>query len=152
MKVYYLIGRLLHPFAVVGFYIFSVVTKTPRVRVVVWNENDELLLVQTWLSGDAWGLPGGGVNRGESFEHAARRELREETDISTKESELQQLMVLNSRGHKEIVFSLRARSNDLPVNLPDKFEVKSAGWFMPGNTPKLDSLAHEIIGIVAKKG
>lgn len=151
MRLYYFIGRLLHPFAVVGFYIFSVFTKTPRVRVVVWNENDELLLVQTWLSGDTWGFPGGGVNRGESFEHAARRELREETDISTQEGELQQLVVLYSRGHKEIVFSLRAHSDDLPTNLPDKFEVKSAGWFTPEHTPRLDALAHEIIRIVAKK-
>jgi len=152
MKLYYFIGRLLHPFAVVGFYIFSVVTKTPRVRVVVWNEHDELLLVQTWLSGDTWGLPGGGVNRDEPFEQAARRELREETGIKVEAGQLQELATVHSRGHHEIIFSVHVVAGDLSAVLPNKFEVKSAGWFASEHMPELDSLAHEIIGTVAKKG
>jgi 8-oxo-dGTP pyrophosphatase MutT (NUDIX family) len=45
-------------------------------RVLLLDASDRLLLVQ---SGDAWLVPGGGVEEGEGLAEAAARDLREET-------------------------------------------------------------------------
>ena len=58
----------------------------PTVRLIVLNERDEVLLF--CLEGDGgpfWMSPGGGLQAGESYEQAARRELREETGIEIAE-------------------------------------------------------------------
>lgn len=51
-----------------------------NVLIVVVNEDGELLLVEnSWMNG--YGIPGGGVEPGEDWEVAARREVREETGV-----------------------------------------------------------------------
>lgn len=51
------------------------------IGVICFVEHDgRLLLVQNSYQ-DKWALPGGWLNKGESFEQAARRELREELGI-----------------------------------------------------------------------
>src|SRR2546425_491740 len=54
-------------------------------RVLVLDSADRLLLV---LSGDAWLVPGGGVEEGEELAAAAVRELREETGLSAAAADL----------------------------------------------------------------
>ncbi len=50
---------------------------------VVLNARDEVLLAHhVYRSGIEWGLPGGGVQRGESLERATRREILEETGLA----------------------------------------------------------------------
>lgn len=53
-------------------------------RILVLDENDALLLIRGFDPGDPaagsfWFTPGGGLEPGEDFEEAARRELLEET-------------------------------------------------------------------------
>jgi 8-oxo-dGTP diphosphatase len=50
----------------------------PCCGVVVLNDQDHVLLMRRNGEG-TWGVPGGGVEAGETWEHAARRECREET-------------------------------------------------------------------------
>ncbi len=47
------------------------------VRVMMIDKDRVLLVRQTYM--DGWFMPGGGVKRGETLDHAARREAREET-------------------------------------------------------------------------
>ena len=58
----------------------------PTARVVVINGRDEVLLFHVEQEGESefWIVPGGGLEPGESFEDAARRELREETGIDVE--------------------------------------------------------------------
>jgi ADP-ribose pyrophosphatase YjhB (NUDIX family) len=53
---------------------------TLGVRVMMIREKQALLVRHTYMEG--WFLPGGGVKRGETLDHAARRETREETEAT----------------------------------------------------------------------
>lgn len=55
--------------------------------VIVWNENKELLL-QLRADTNDWGIPGGAMELGDSFEQTAQRELFEETGLIAKELRL----------------------------------------------------------------
>lgn len=56
-----------HPVATVGALIF--------------NENDEVLMIQTYKWSNLWGIPGGKIKRGETSEEALIREVKEETGL-----------------------------------------------------------------------
>jgi 8-oxo-dGTP pyrophosphatase MutT (NUDIX family) len=55
----------------------------PAARALIIDANDRLLLLQAQDAGDHrwWLAPGGGLEPGESFEDAARREVHEETGL-----------------------------------------------------------------------
>ncbi len=150
MKAYYFLGRLLRPFMTVAMYFYSYIFRTPRARVVLKNEQGEVLLVQSWLSSGKWGLPGGGLNRGESSAAAAVRELEEEVGIMLQESSLESLFTLRSRGHDEIVFVAHVEKSDLPTELPNTFEIKDAAWFSFRELPALESPYPEILDRIEK--
>ena len=52
----------------------------PSVCAVIYDRRGRLLLQQR-SDGGQWGLPGGGVEIGESLDEAVRREVREETGL-----------------------------------------------------------------------
>ncbi len=61
---------------------FALLTRamTLGVRIIVRNRNGDILLVEhTYVGG--WHLPGGGVERKETFAQAAQRELLQETGV-----------------------------------------------------------------------
>lgn len=67
--------------AVLHHYFLMTRGMTLGVRVIVQNREGKILIVQhSYVHG--WHLPGGGVDRGEDIETAARREVYEETGIS----------------------------------------------------------------------
>lgn len=150
MRLYYLLGWVLRPFAIVALYVYSRILRTPRARLVVQNSQGEVLLVKTWLGGGRWGLPGGGIERGESAEEAALRELREETGILASVEELRPLFTLQHRGHDEIAFLLTREKADLPAVSPRKFEIEDMSWFSPEKLPRLELTAEKILARVAQ--
>lgn len=61
--------------------------KHHRVRVVIVNDQNEILLVRSWLGHQRWSLPGGGIRRSETPREAALREVQEETGLVLRDVE-----------------------------------------------------------------
>ncbi|WP_042479416.1 NUDIX hydrolase [Bacillus ndiopicus] len=59
----------------------------PGSAIVVLNEKSEILL-QLRSDTNDWGLPGGGMEMGDSFEETAQKELFEETGLIAQELKL----------------------------------------------------------------
>ena len=62
-----------------------------RVRVLVINQKDEVLLVRSWFGHQRWSLPGGGIRRNEEPVVVAVREVFEETGVTLDERKCKQL-------------------------------------------------------------
>lgn len=82
-------------------------------RCLVLRGDSVLLVRHTYDSG--WHLPGGGVKRGEAFIEAARREVREETDLEVDGLRLLQLYHSQAEGKSDHVALFAAES---PSGLP----------------------------------
>lgn len=151
MRAYYLFGRLIRPFMVIALYAYSYTFRIPRARVVLQNEEGEILFIQSWLSRGEWGLPGGGLDKGEDAVHAAAREVEEEVGIELEPRSLRSLFIIKFAGHDEIVFLATAQKSDLSNELPNKYEIKNAAWFPMSGLPQLEPLPRRIINRVIDK-
>ena len=119
-------------------YVMSLVlrigSKKDRVRVIVYRDDGDILLVKNRFSRQKWALPGGGVKHNESYEQAAVREVLEE--IGLKIHNLQYLGKANS--HESYakfsvrVFAAHAYDGDIKCN----FEIMEARWFNRDYIPK----------------
>ncbi len=119
-------------------YVMSLVlrigSKKDRVRVIVYRDDGRILLVRGRFSRQKWALPGGGVNRNESYEQAAVRETLEE--IGLKIHNLRYLGKANS--HESYakfsvrVFAAYASNCDIKCN----FEIMEARWLNMNYLPE----------------
>lgn len=149
-RVYLRLGRLLGPLAVVGLFSYSFFTKRPRARVVVINEQKEVLLLKSVLSNTSrWSLPGGGLDRNEQAVEAARRELREETGINLPVSSFTFVRRIERSelglGFIAEVFTAQCKKSDLPVVAVNPKEIATIEWFsldeLPQNLSRLAAVA-----------
>ena len=104
-------------------------TSGPRARVVIISDN-EVLLVQSWMGENKYGLPGGGSHKGEPVIKAAVREVYEETGISLNESGLKYVGSRNEtkyglRYKAEFYVAELARH---PETTPQKLEIHELRW------------------------
>jgi 8-oxo-dGTP diphosphatase len=112
--------------------------KHHRVRVLLLNDQNEVLLVRSWLGHQRWTLPGGGIRRSESPRQAAIREVEEETGIS-----LQAVEQLGSftNPFPESRYTVACFTTNIPKKEPylarhRRLEVLDIGWFPLGKLPK----------------
>lgn len=114
--------------------IFRIVPQKDRVRVIVYRDDGDILLVKNRFSRQKWALPGGGVKHNESYEQAAVRETLEE--IGLKIHNLRYLGKANS--HESYakflvrVFAAHASNCDIKCN----FEIMEARWFNMNYLPE----------------
>ena len=114
--------------------VFRIGSKKDRVRVIVYRDDGDILLVRSRFSRQEWALPGGGVNRNESYEQAAVREVLEE--IGLRVHNLRYLGKANS--HESYakfsvrVFAAYASNCDIKCN----FEIMEARWLNMNYLPK----------------
>lgn len=127
----------IEPFTRPLFFLVSRLTRgmTLGVRGVVMDDQGRVLLVKhTYLEG--WWLPGGGVDRGETTQAAAARELREEAGVVARSSP--RLISVHSnerrfRGDHVLVYAI----DDYELaERTSHGEIAEVGWFAPDALPE----------------
>jgi 8-oxo-dGTP pyrophosphatase MutT (NUDIX family) len=91
-------------------------------RVLVLDASDQLLLVQ---SGDAWLVPGGGVEEGKTLAEAAARELREETGLAVTPADL--YPVAYTTGRADLGWASRLPRDGFFLHRVSSHQVDSSG-------------------------
>lgn len=103
-----------------------------RTRVVLVHD-DKVLVMKQWISPGKWGLPGGGVHKGESMTGGAAREIFEETSLQLDPRQLQHVGRATYRkyGHRfdYQVFVARVGSDAVRAQ---RIEVSELEWLRPG--------------------
>jgi len=114
-------------------YCFIFRPKSFGVKLVVENEN-KILMVRISYAHKKWTFPGGGVKKGETFEKAVIRELKEECGIKTQNVIEMGEYASDSNFKRNIVkcFYLSVDSNYVNI---DNFEVTDSGWYDPKKLP-----------------
>lgn len=104
---------------------------TGGVRVIVQNNNDEILLVkQEHPERSVWMVPGGGIEDGESSIEAAIREVKEETGLDIEiERMLWFVEETGERGQRFVNFFLAKATEAIP-KLGHDPEFDEAGQVM----------------------
>jgi len=108
---------------------------TLGVRAVVLDEQNRIFLVKhSYVTG--WHLPGGGVEVGETFQDALKRELAEEARIEPLGDPVLHGIFFNShvsrRDHVAVYLIRHFRQDRLPE--PNR-EIVACGFFEPGALP-----------------
>ena len=105
--------------------LFKPVTLGARTLVV---RDDSVLLVQlTYYPG--WLLPGGGVERGETFEEAARRELLEESGLQARSLQLFGIYITKQEGKIDHVAVYGVEDFEGEARIVDSAEIKAVRFF-----------------------
>jgi 8-oxo-dGTP diphosphatase len=105
-------------------------------------ERDGLLAVVHRPRYDDWSLPKGKLGRGESWEQAALREVREETGLDCELGDpLPEVRYLDGRGRPKTVryWRMTARGGDFSVNE----EVDELRWLTPVQAAELLTYDHD---------
>ncbi len=109
----------------------------PQLRgcvVIASDIEHRVLLVRLSYGAAAWSFPAGGIRRGEEPEHAARRELLEETGCEAHAMTLLGVQEETSFGAPNRVHVFATRICDVPA--PDRREVLEARLFPPHSLPE----------------
>ena len=114
--------------------VFKLGSKKDRVRVIVYRDDGDILLVKNRFSRQEWALPGGGVKHNESYKQVAVRETLEE--VGLKIDNLQYLGKTNSyESYTKFsvrVFAAHASDYDIKCN----FEIMEARWLNMNYLPE----------------
>ncbi|WP_340673584.1 NUDIX domain-containing protein [Brevibacillus agri] len=107
---------------------------TLGVRLIVADEQKGVLLIRhTYVPG--WYLPGGGVEKGESFWEAARRELREECGLVACELRLCHLYYSEREGKRDHIALFHACQIQPGTGKIDADEVRDMRYFLWDQLP-----------------
>ena len=127
MKIFNWLGRVSYYVLWPGISIYLLGNQ--RSRIVVFCGQD-ILVVKGWLSNGRWSLPGGGLHASEPTTTGALRELKEETDLQLKTSDINELTSedFRLRGIKvKLHFFSAAVDSKLPVKKQPR-EITDIAW------------------------
>jgi ADP-ribose pyrophosphatase YjhB (NUDIX family) len=128
--------RFLHSFGVLRLSMIAKSLFQPSIlgaSAIVEHSAGEIVLVKhSYMPG--WGLPGGGVQRGEPAEHAVIRELQEEIGlIQSAPPEFLSLHTRKVAWFTNVIALYRLR--DASIRFKPNFEIREARFFDPSALP-----------------
>lgn len=104
------------------------------VVVAAFDEHDRVLLVRHSYGPPAWSLPGGGMDRGEQPDEAARREIREELRCGLTDLAVIDVTEQRVAGSLELQHLFAARLAGEPT--PDMREIVAVTLADPDHLPE----------------
>tara|TARA_Y100001973_G_C5117886_1_gene291128 strand:- start:485 stop:925 length:441 start_codon:yes stop_codon:yes gene_type:complete len=110
-------------------------SKNPHLAVdIIIEVDNKIVLIERKKSPHGWAITGGFVNYGESVEHAAIREAKEETGLEVTLTDLLYVYSEPSRDPRKHVVSVAfiAKAEGVPVGADD---AKKAGLFELSKLP-----------------
>lgn len=122
----------------------------PGSAVIVMNDRNEILL-QLRSDTNDWGIPGGGLELGDSFEEAAIRELQEETGLAVKRLELMKLVSGKDfyfrYPHGDEVYNVTAifRAIEVTGEMKHDDESLELAYFPLDSLPQLNYISQKIL-------
>ena len=130
--------------------------KSTSCGAVVWRVHDgelELLLIKQFAHKDSWGIPKGHLDKGESFEQCARREVKEETGVLVTLGERLPDTHVSFKNESKTVVSYLANpvsnellpGNDEPRHDDPDCEVADAMWISVNKLPKIHAYQQQLI-------
>jgi 8-oxo-dGTP pyrophosphatase MutT (NUDIX family) len=134
MRFHYFVGRVLSPLHASFFIVYNKLFRTPRARVLVWNEDNELLLVRNWAGTQQWGLPGGGIEGKERPVNAAKRELYEEIGVGMPLENFIHVATLHQQ-YEAWIYAVTITSGAIPAKPHNPWEITDIRWYSPENLP-----------------
>lgn len=139
-RTYAAFGRLSHK-AITPFLKLYMSEKHVRVRVLVINEEKEVLLVRNWLGHQMWTLPGGGIKKGETPAEAAAREVHEETGLRLPADQLHELGIFPNDSNAKYTYTTACYTIDVAKREPyvakyRRLEMLDMSWFPIQQLPK----------------
>ncbi|MBN8209163.1 NUDIX hydrolase [Bacillus sp. NTK071] len=124
----------------------------PGVAILLFDENDDKLLLQKRTDNKLWGLTGGYMEPGESFEETAHRETFEELGVSIKNLSFKSLLSGERLYYQypngdEVysviaVYSAKCEKADFKLDYEEVSEVK---YFHPEELPNEINPNHRIV-------
>jgi 8-oxo-dGTP pyrophosphatase MutT (NUDIX family) len=104
-------------------------------RTIVFDDAGRVLLVRHSYK-PGWYLPGGGVDRGESAEAAAAREVLEEAGVLCQERPVLHGLFMNTRLRRDHVACYIVRHCRPSTSAKPDWEIAESGFFAPDALPE----------------
>lgn len=133
-------------YPLVKFYWFIRRPKTFGVKVVIKKDDQLLLVKHTYIPQTAWTFPGGKIEKGETPEDAAKREMREELGLKLERLENLGYFVSTKEYKVDTIQIFLAEVGEVDLVIDD-FEIAEAKWFNEYKLPPLPSVATKILEI-----
>lgn len=119
-----------------------------RTRIILWCGGNVVAL-KGWLSNNKWGLPGGGLHKGEQPLAGLIRELREETGISLRPAAVTPLasQMYKSRGFRFRCHYYFARLQHEETLTPQWLEISELRWIKASELNTRNANADVLAGL-----
>ncbi len=152
----YIVG----PIVLLGLRLHWRIQKQARVRVLIYNQSGEVLLVKGAVGSRQWSLPGGGVERGETEQQAAVRELKEELGLVVAKQQLEYLLTVQPGPayprlrYEAPLYALAVDKTAVSLHRYRKIELQAVQWVardaLPAATSSLVITAVKQLPLAAK--